>query len=137
MLKALMSKLRDNTAVRDSIQLDHHILLLGLVEATGTGMKAVLFLYGADGDWLLLAERLFCFLDPYADPQGACYQLVQALNAVGSGGWFGRGLTVGGEGQRLLEGHGAGREAILQALQSVRGGQRVTSPNPEGTYAAL
>jgi rod shape determining protein RodA len=45
-------------------------------------------------------QRLFCFLDPYADPQGACYQLVQALNAVGSGGWFGRGLTVGGEVQR-------------------------------------
>jgi rod shape determining protein RodA len=45
-------------------------------------------------------QRLFCFLDPYADPQGACYQLVQALNAVGSGGWLGRGLTVGGEGQR-------------------------------------
>ena len=31
----------------------------------------------------------------------------------------------------------AGKEAILQALQSVRGGQRVTSLNPEGTYAAL
>ena len=45
-------------------------------------------------------QRLFCFLDPYADPQGACYQLVQALNAVGSGGWIGRGLTVGGEVQR-------------------------------------
>jgi rod shape determining protein RodA len=45
-------------------------------------------------------SRLFCFLDPYADAQGACYQLVQALNAVGSGGWFGRGLTVGGEDQR-------------------------------------
>ena len=45
-------------------------------------------------------QRLFCFLDPYADTQGACYQLVQALNAVGSGGWLGRGLTVGGEGQR-------------------------------------
>jgi ATP-dependent Clp protease ATP-binding subunit ClpB len=44
---------------------------------------------------------------------------------------------VGGEGQALLERHGAGREAILQALQSVRGGQRVTSPNPEGTYQAL
>jgi rod shape determining protein RodA len=44
--------------------------------------------------------RLFCFLDPYADAQGACYQLVQALNAVGSGGWLGRGLTVGGENQR-------------------------------------
>ncbi len=45
-------------------------------------------------------ERLFCFLDPYADAQGACYQLVQALNAVGSGGWIGKGLTVGGESQR-------------------------------------
>ena len=45
-------------------------------------------------------QRLFCFLDPYADPQGACYQLVQALNAVGSGGVIGRGLTVGGEVQR-------------------------------------
>src|SRR5436305_165527 len=29
------------------------------------------------------------------------------------------------------------QEAILQALQSVRGGQRVTSQNPETTYAAL
>src|SRR3954464_11046840 len=44
---------------------------------------------------------------------------------------------VGGEGQQLLEASGAGREAILQALQSVRGGQRVTSQNPESTYAAL
>ncbi len=44
---------------------------------------------------------------------------------------------VGGDARQLLERHGATREAILNALQSVRGGQRVTSPNPEGTYAAL
>jgi len=44
---------------------------------------------------------------------------------------------VGGEGQKLLDAHGANREAILNALASVRGGQRVTSPNPEGTYQAL
>ncbi len=44
---------------------------------------------------------------------------------------------VGGEARQLLDRHGATREAILNALQSVRGGQRVTSPNPEGTYAAL
>jgi rod shape determining protein RodA len=43
--------------------------------------------------------RLFCFLDPQADPQGACYQLVQALNAVGSGGLFGQGLTAGRQNQ--------------------------------------
>jgi rod shape determining protein RodA len=39
--------------------------------------------------------RLVCFLDPAADPQGACYQLVQSLNTVGSGGWLGQGLTAG------------------------------------------
>src|SRR5829696_2091033 len=44
---------------------------------------------------------------------------------------------VGGEGQRLLEQHKAGKEPLLTALQSVRGGQRVTSPTPEGTYQAL
>ncbi len=44
---------------------------------------------------------------------------------------------AGGEGQTLLERHSAGREAILGALQGVRGGQRVTSANPEGTYQAL
>jgi ATP-dependent Clp protease ATP-binding subunit ClpB len=44
---------------------------------------------------------------------------------------------AGGEARGLLDRHGATREAILNALQSVRGGQRVTSPNPEGTYAAL
>ena len=44
---------------------------------------------------------------------------------------------VGGEGQKLLERHGASKEQVLTALQSVRGGQRVTSPTPEGTYQAL
>jgi ATP-dependent Clp protease ATP-binding subunit ClpB len=44
---------------------------------------------------------------------------------------------VGGEGQALLARYGAGRETILAALQGVRGGQRVTSQNPESTYQAL
>ena len=44
---------------------------------------------------------------------------------------------VGGEAQKLLELHRAGKEQLLTALQSVRGGQRVTSQNPEGTYQAL
>ncbi len=44
---------------------------------------------------------------------------------------------AGGEGRALLDRHGAGREAILQALASVRGGQRVTTQNPETTYQAL
>ncbi len=43
----------------------------------------------------------------------------------------------GGDAQRLLEGAGAGHEALLGALEAVRGSQRVTSPNPEATYQAL
>ncbi|HXI80840.1 MAG TPA: ATP-dependent chaperone ClpB [Verrucomicrobiae bacterium] len=46
-------------------------------------------------------------------------------------------IEAGGEARQLLETHGANREAVLTALQSVRGGQRVTSQNPESTYAAL
>src|SRR5262249_16652471 len=38
---------------------------------------------------------------------------------------------------RLLKKQGASHEAILQALAGVRGSQRVTSQNPETTYAAL
>lgn len=37
-------------------------------------------------------ERFFSFLDPWADPEGVGFQSVQALVAVGSGGWFGRGI---------------------------------------------
>ena len=38
---------------------------------------------------------------------------------------------------QLLKKHGASHEAILQALTGVRGSQRVTSQNPEATYASL
>ena len=38
-------------------------------------------------------ERLTSFLDPLADIRGAGYQLYQSQIAVGSGGWFGKGLT--------------------------------------------
>ncbi|MGZ6312407.1 MAG: Clp protease N-terminal domain-containing protein, partial [Candidatus Limnocylindrales bacterium] len=44
---------------------------------------------------------------------------------------------AGGDARRLLDEAGATKEAILGALASVRGGQRVTSQNPEGTYQAL
>ena len=93
---------------------------LGGALVFGAILAGMLFMSGASVGWLatlagaglaavpvavsLLHEyqrqRLFCFLDPGVDPQGACFQLVQALNAVGSGGLLGRGLTVGAEGQR-------------------------------------
>ncbi len=39
--------------------------------------------------------RLFVFLNPKADPQGAGYNLDQSKIAVGNGEWFGRGLYHG------------------------------------------
>jgi ATP-dependent Clp protease ATP-binding subunit ClpA len=38
---------------------------------------------------------------------------------------------------RVLEQHRITRDAILQALTTVRGSQRATSQNPESTYEAL
>jgi rod shape determining protein RodA len=39
--------------------------------------------------------RLTAFMDPYADPQGAGWNIIQSLIAVGSGGATGKGLTAG------------------------------------------
>jgi len=44
---------------------------------------------------------------------------------------------TGGDAERILGSAGANREAIFNALQSVRGGQRVTTQSPESTYQAL
>ena len=46
------------------------------------------------------------------------------------------GLTDSSEGKRLKE-YGLTQEAILKALTTVRGSQRVSSQNPEETYQAL
>ncbi|HEX9494983.1 MAG TPA: rod shape-determining protein RodA [Candidatus Limnocylindria bacterium] len=49
--------------------------------------------------WGLLAAyqrgRLTAFLDPYADPQGAGWNIIQSLIAIGSGQATGKGLTAG------------------------------------------
>jgi cell division protein FtsW len=41
------------------------------------------------------AQRMMAFLDPWADAQGAGYQAIQSMIAVGTGGFFGRGLMGG------------------------------------------
>src|SRR5262249_49840782 len=40
-------------------------------------------------------RRLLAFWDPWADPLGDGFQIIQSLVAVGSGGVFGRGLMAG------------------------------------------
>jgi cell division protein FtsW len=41
------------------------------------------------------AKRLVAFLDPWKDPQGDGWQIIQSLYALGSGGPFGMGLGMG------------------------------------------
>lgn len=40
-------------------------------------------------------QRITSFLDPYADPQGSGYHMIQSLTTVAGGGVFGRGLGHG------------------------------------------
>jgi cell division protein FtsW (lipid II flippase) len=57
-----------------------------------------LFLAGAFALYQVIPhvqERVQSWLDPWADPQGQSYQLVQSLYAISSGGVFGSGLGDG------------------------------------------
>jgi cell division protein FtsW len=59
--------------------------------AAGSGIVAAVGLLAI---WLepYRRARIFSFLDPWSDAQGAGFQTVQALISLGSGGIFGRGL---------------------------------------------
>ncbi|QEK11952.1 stage V sporulation protein E [Crassaminicella thermophila] len=61
-----------------------HVSLMGL---SGVGLLVVLILLEP-----YRMRRLTGFLDPFADPQGTGYQVIQSLLALGSGGLFGVGL---------------------------------------------
>jgi rod shape determining protein RodA len=60
--------------------------------------------------WFLLKpyqqQRIRTFIDPYADPLGAGYHVIQSITSVGSGQLFGRGLGHGTQSQlRFLPEH--------------------------------
>lgn len=40
-------------------------------------------------------KRLLVFLDPSADPRASGYHVIQSKVAIGSGGWIGKGFTLG------------------------------------------
>ena len=51
-------------------------------------------------------QRLITYVNPYSDPLGNGYHIIQSLIAVGSGGLFGRGLGRGTQSQlRFLPEH--------------------------------
>jgi cell division protein FtsW len=76
------------------------VMVTAMLVVAGTPLR-VLAASGSIGLTLLLLviwiepyrrARIFSFLDPWSDPQGAGFQTVQAMIALGSGGFFGVGL---------------------------------------------
>ena len=84
-------------------------ILAGMLWMSGASLKwlgvlaaAVVAMVPIAWNYLLLdyqKERLTSFLNPTPDITGSGYQLYQSQIAVGSGGWFGRGLTNGTQAQ--------------------------------------
>lgn len=76
------------------------LLMISVLFAGGMRIKHLLILAVPAvlvGVLLIIAEpyrlnRLMAFIDPWANPKGEGYQLLQSLYALGSGGWFGVGL---------------------------------------------
>lgn len=81
------------------------LIWLGMVTVSGISKKhlLMLFLVGAivfAGLWTFgfqdyQKERILTFIHPYTDVQGAGYNALQSAIAVGSGGWFGKGIGYG------------------------------------------
>jgi cell division protein FtsW (lipid II flippase) len=78
------------------------VFLVMLYVATGSLVDVVagiaLFLLGslaAAAIFPLVGERIAAWLDPWADPLGSGYQLIQSLHAFARGGVFGTGLGAG------------------------------------------
>ncbi len=76
------------------------MLMLTMIFSAGLKIKYMLMLIIPaliGGVVLILIEpyrlnRLAAFLNPWSNPKGEGYQLLQSLYALGSGGWFGVGL---------------------------------------------
>ena len=77
-------------------------IMIGLIASAVAFIALWLFLHFQFGLWLPLddyqIDRLVVFVDPYNDGQGgrgAGWNIIQALIAIGSGGWMGKGLFHG------------------------------------------
>jgi len=76
------------------------IICVAMLLVAGTPLRTLAGAGGLTATLLLLAiwiepyrrARIFSFLNPWGDPQGAGFQTVQSMIALGSGGIFGVGL---------------------------------------------
>ncbi len=82
------------TAIAIAIMASAVLLVAGTRLPTLAAAGTVGFFLVAAAIWLepYRRERVLSFLDPWQDPEGAGFQSVQAMIALGSGGFFGNGL---------------------------------------------
>ena len=82
------------TAITIAIMAAAVLVVAGTRLSTLAGAGTAGFFVVAGAIWLepYRRERLLSFLDPWQDPEGAGFQSVQAMIALGSGGFFGNGL---------------------------------------------
>ncbi len=86
------------------------LLMLGMLFLGGMKIKHFLIIFIPAllvVPVMILAEpyrlsRLSAFLDPWENPRGEGYQLIQSLYALGNGGWFGTGLFRSRQKYRFL-----------------------------------
>jgi cell division protein FtsW len=82
------------TAIAIAIMAAAVLVVAGTRLSTLAGAGVIGFFLVATAIWLepYRRERVLSFLDPWQDPEGAGFQSVQAMIALGSGGLFGNGL---------------------------------------------
>ncbi len=80
------------------------LALYAIIVYTGTGNRKVIFIsllvliVAAVAGYLLfgvVSQRVDAWINPWLDPAGRSYQIVQSLLAVANGGLFGRGVGMG------------------------------------------
>lgn len=78
---------------------------LGILAASAAGISG-LAIYLSMQDWMPFRiikpyqlTRLLVFLDPFSDPTGSGWNVIQSMIAVGSGGFVGKGLLGGSQNQ--------------------------------------
>ena len=86
------------------------IIMLGMLFLSGLRMKYFLMIFLPAlciVPIMIILEpyrlsRLSAFLDPWENPKGEGYQLIQSLYALGNGGWFGTGFLKSRQKFRFL-----------------------------------
>jgi cell division protein FtsW len=122
------------------------VVLLAVLLVSGTPLPTLATASGIAMALGLLAiwfepyrrARIFSFLDPWGDAQGAGFQIVQALIALGSGGLFGVGLGHGVQKINFLpEAHTDMIFAVIGEELGLLGVTAVVAAYAAFAYAAL